>query len=313
MNWNKLMRADFGADLAFKTEYNFKDKLVGYLTLVKPPFVLMTPFNAASAAVLSIGGYPSWKVCLAGFLTAFLSSAGVNIYNRYADKERDKIAWPSRAIPSGRINARHVLILTLLLFAVSLVFCWFYFNPTAFWILLGGIILGSLYSTILRDKVGYLSLPPIEGLIFLAGWAALSPGTIFTLTPWVLYLIGLTWQAAHIMGHYLVHVRYDAGGNPIIKTPAFFFKPSPRIASIIALIFIGLSFLLSFWLIYLTTLHLLYIIMVLSIGIYSLVRTWILVKDSTNLDKLHKAWSSLTFFRMVCSVAILLDVLLFKM
>jgi 4-hydroxybenzoate polyprenyltransferase len=313
MKWNRLMRADFGADLPLKAEYNFKDKAVGYLTLVKPPFVLMTPFNAASAAVLTIGGYPSLKLCIAGVLTAFCASAGVNIYNRYADKGRDKVAWPSRAIPSGRINATHVLILTLLLFAISMVLCWYYFNPTTFWILIGGIVLGSLYSAFLRDKVGYLSLPPIEGLIFLAGWAALSPDTIFTLTPWVLYSIGLTWQAAHIMGHYLVHVRYDSNGKPIIKTPAFFFKPSPRAASIIALVFIGISFLLSLWLILLTGLHWLYIIFVLAIGVYSLIKTWVLVKDSTSSSKLHQAWSSLTLFRMVCSIAILLDVFFFTM
>jgi 4-hydroxybenzoate polyprenyltransferase len=311
MTWDKLMRADFGADLDVKTEYTLKDKLVGYLTLVKPPFVLMTPFNAASAAVLSLGGYPAWKTCFAGFLTAFFASAGVNIYNRYADKERDKVEWPSRAIPSGRVNTNHVLILVLATLVISLVICWFYLNPTTFWILLGGIVLGSLYSAVLRDKIGYLSLPPIEGLIFLAGWTAVSPGTLFTLTPWVLYLIGLTWQAAHIMGHYLVHIRYDAQGRPIIKTPAFFCKPSPQTASIIALLFIGVSFILSLWLIFLTGLNLLYIIMILAVGIYSLTNTWTLVKDSTNRDKLHKAWSSLTLFRMVASIAILLDVLIF--
>jgi 4-hydroxybenzoate polyprenyltransferase len=314
MNWGKLMRADFGADLQIKTDYSLKDKLIGYLTLVKPPFVLMTPFNAASAAVLSIGGhFPSWQLCLGGFLTAFLASAGVNIYNRYADKERDKVEWPARSIPSGRINANHVLILILALLAASLVFCWIYFNPLTFWILVGGIVFGSLYSAVLRDKVGYLSLPPIEGLIFLAGWAALSPETILTLTPWVIYLIGLSWQAAHIMGHYLVHVRYDIGGKPIINTPAFFFKPSPQAAALIALTFLVICFSLSIWLIFLTNLHFIYIILVSAVGIYSLVKTWILVKDSTSRDKLHKAWSSLTLLRMVCSIAILLDVLAFSL
>jgi 4-hydroxybenzoate polyprenyltransferase len=313
MNWGKLMRADFGADLPYKTDYNFKDKLIGYLTLVKPPFVLMTPFNAASAAVLSIAGYPSWKICLGGFFTAFLASAGVNIYNRYADRERDLIEWPRRAIPSGRINKNHVLILILLLLAASLALCWFVFNPLAFWITLAGIILGSLYSFVLRDKVGYLSLPPIEGLIFLAGWAALSPDTILTLTPWVLYLMGLTWQAAHIMGHYMIHIRFDSAGRPVIKTPAFFCKPSPRTASIIALLFIAACFGLSLWLIFLTGLHLVYIILILAAGLYALLKTWSLVKDSLNREKLHKAWSSLATYRMVCSVAILLDVFLFSL
>jgi 4-hydroxybenzoate polyprenyltransferase len=313
MDWSKLMRADFGADLQIKTRYTLKDKAIGYLTLVKPPFVLMTPFNAASAAILGIAGFPSWKLIIAGFLTAFLASAGVNIYNRYADKERDKVEWPERAIPSGRINANHVLILVLSLMAASLVLCWIYFNPVTFWILVAGILLGSLYSAVLRDKVGYLSLPPIEGLIFLAGWAALSPETILTLTPWVLYLIGLSWQAAHIMGHYLVHIRYDSHNKPIIPTPAFFCKPSPHTASIIALVFLIICISLSVWLIFLSGLHFIYIILIAAVGINALVRTWILVRDSTSREKLHKAWSSLTSVRMVSSIAILLDVLVFNL
>ncbi len=312
MNLNKLIRADFGSDWAVQTEYDLKEKLLGFLTLVRPVFVFMTPLNAASAAVLSINGYPSWGLCLGGFLTAAFASAGVNIFNRYADRERDKIAWPWRAIPSGRVKAKHALALTTLLFGVSLVLCWLYFNQTTFIILLAGIVLGSLYSSYFRDKVGYLSLPPIEGLIFLAGWAALSPNNIFSLTPWVLYLIGLSWQAAHIMGHYLLHVRYDLSGKPLIKTPAFFFKPSPQTAAYMALGFICVSFFLSLWLIQLTKLNYIYIILLLAIGIYSLYRTWILVKDCKSKEKLHKAWSSLTLFKMVTSIAILLDILIFQ-
>ena len=313
MNLNKLIRADFGSDWPIQTEYDLKEKFAGFLTLVRPIFVFMTPLNAASAAVLSISGFPSLKICLGGFLTAAFASAGVNIYNRFADRERDKIAWPWRAIPSGRVKARYALSLTILLFAVSLMLCWFYFNPPTFFILLAGIILGSLYSSYLRDKVGYLSLPPIEGLIFLAGWAALSPDNIFSLTPWILYLIGLSWQAAHIMGHYMLHIRYDSNGKPIIKTPAFIFKPSPRIAPIMALGFIIVSFVLSLLLVLLTDLNIIYIILLLAIGIFSIFKTWILVNDYKSKEKLHKAWSSLTLFRMVSSVAILLSILFYQL
>jgi 4-hydroxybenzoate polyprenyltransferase len=313
MNLNKLIRADFGSDWPLQSEYNLKEKLVGYLTLVRPIFVFMTPFNAASAAVLSISRYPSWKLCLGGFLTAAFASAGVNIFNRFADRERDKIAWPWRAIPSGRVKAGQALALTILLFLVSLALCWFYFNPVTFFILLIGIILGSLYSSYLRDKVGYLSLPPIEGLIFLAGWAALSPGTIFSLTPWILYLIGLSWQAAHIMGHYLLHVRYDSNGNAIIKTPAFLGRPSPEIATLMAMGFLVVSFLLSLWLIQITKLNYIYLVLLLAIGVYALYRTWILVKDSKNKEKLHKAWSSITLFRKVSAIAILISIFIYQL
>jgi len=308
-NWSKLMRADFGSKLEIKDQYTLKDKLVGYLTLVKPPFVFMTPLNAASAAVLSISSFPSGIKCLEGVLCAFFASLGANIFNRYVDRVRDKTAWPGRSIPSGRISAGSVLLGTIVMYILSLILCWYAFNLTTFVILLIGLVTSSLYSSHLRDSVGYLSLPPIEGIIFLAGWAALAPQTIFTLTPWVLYFIGVSWQASHIMAHYMVHIRYDGNGQPIIGTPAFFNKPSPRQASYLVLLFIIISFGLSIWLIPLTSLNFIYAIPITAIGLYSIYRAVLLVKDSSNREMVDKAWSTLSMFKMIAALAILLNIL----
>src|SRR4030042_6863159 len=109
MNLGRVVRADFGSDLAVRDKYSFKERLIGYLTLARPLFLFLTPLNAASAAILSIRSLPEWKLCLAGFFTGALAAAGVNIYNRYADRERDKIMWPRRSIPSGRVRAKGAL------------------------------------------------------------------------------------------------------------------------------------------------------------------------------------------------------------
>jgi 4-hydroxybenzoate polyprenyltransferase len=313
MNWNALMRADFGAKLQAKSSYDFKDKLLGFLSLVKPPFVFMTPFNAASAAVLGISAFPEARLIIGGFLCAFFASIGANIFNRYADRERDKIYWPNRAIPTGRIRAIYVLLLTIVLYILSLGFCWYFFNPVTVIILLAGIVLSSLYSTHLRDHIGYLSLPPIEGLIFLAGWASLAPQTILTLTPWVLYAIGLTWQAAHIMAHYILHIQYDLEGRPIIKTPAFFNKPSLQTAAYMSLGFMIVCFALSIWLIFLASLNYIYVVLILAVGIFTLYRSIKFAADFSSKEKLHRAWSSLSLFKMVASIAILLSILVYQL
>jgi 4-hydroxybenzoate polyprenyltransferase len=311
MNWKGLMRADFGAMMQPKVRYDFKDKLLGFLSLVKPPFIFMTPFNAASAAVLAINGYPDWNLVIGGFFCAFFASIGANIFNRYADRERDKIFWPKRAIPSGRIKAVYVLLLTILCYIISLLLCWTIFNLTTMVILAVGLVFSSLYSTHLRDRVGYLSLPAIEGTIFLAGWAALAPQTIFTLTPWVLYAIGLFWQASHIMSHYMLHIKWDSG-RPNIITPAFFYKPSPQTASWLILVFIVISFALSLWLIFQTGLSYIYVVLILAAGINAIYRSSILVADSANHEKLNEAWSALSLFKMAAAVAIMLDIFVFK-
>jgi 4-hydroxybenzoate polyprenyltransferase len=307
MNLSKLIRADFGSDLPVQDEYSIRDKLIGFLTLVRPIFLLMTPLNAASAAILSIRNLPSWELCVGGFFTAAFAAAGVNIYNRYADTARDKIFWPWRAIPSGRVKAGQALAMVVVFYIISLSLCWVYFNPPAFFILLAGIVLGSLYSSYLRDRVGYLSLPPVEGLIFLCGWACLSPETLLTsAVPWYLYSLGLVWQSGHIMAHYVLHIRDDNKGKPVIRTPALFFKPSARTASRMTIGFAVLLVLLSVLLPLLTPLSYLYIVPVAAWGIYTIYKCQAFLRASQDKERLHQAWSSLSLFRMVISAAIIL-------
>lgn len=311
MNLPKSIRADFGSDLTIRNQYSLKERLVGFLTLVRPIFLVMTPLNAASAAVLSIRGIPSWNLCLAGFIIGALAAAGVNTFNKYADRERDKLIWPSRSIPSGRVKSAQALILSLVCYAASLVLCWFIFNPAAFVILLAAEALGSLYSSHLRDKIGYLSLPLIEGLIFLCGWAALSPGTLFAALPWYVYFLGVVWQSAHIMAHYVLHIRYEKDGTPIIRTPVLFSKPSPESAAGMTLGFTAALFIMSLFLLLLTRLSLIYVIPVALFGLYTLYQCLGFFKAPRDDGRLHKAWSSLSLFRMIISLAILISILIY--
>jgi 4-hydroxybenzoate polyprenyltransferase len=307
-----MARADFGSDLAVQDEYSLKERLKGFLTLVRPICLLLTPLNAASAAVLSIRGIPAWELCLAGFATGAFAAAGVNIYNRYADAERDKIIWPLRPIPSGRVKAHQALAMALFFYGAALALVWIFFNALSFYILLAAVILGSLYSSCLRDRVGYLSLPLIEGLIFLCGWACLSPGTVFTaVLPWYLYFLGVVWQSGHILAHYVLNIRSDAGRGPAVRTPALFSRPSARTASRMTMGLAILLFLMSVWLPLLTHLSYLYVIPVAGYGIYTLYRCRAFWKGPRDQEKVHQAWSSLALFRTIISAAIVLSVLVY--
>jgi 4-hydroxybenzoate polyprenyltransferase len=311
MRLAKLVRADFGSDLAVLPEYTLKEKLIGFLTLVRPIFLVMTPLNAASAAVLSIRGIPSWDLCLIGFLTGALAAAGVNTFNKYTDYERDRLIWPSRSIPSGRVKPRQALGLSLVCYAVSLALCWIFFNPAAFGLLLAAEVLGSLYSSHLRDRIGYLSLPLIEGLIFLCGWACFAPGTLLTALPWYLYFMGVIWQSSHILAHYVLNIRYDAGGKPEIPTPVLFSRPAAETAAraslALALILLAMSLALPA----LTSLSYLYLVPVVVCGAYTLYQCRAFLKSARDSRRMHQAWSSLSIFRMVISLAILLSVLVY--
>ena len=229
-------------ELTTRRESGWRDRLSGFLSLVRPRFFVLTPVNAAGAAVLALGGYPAFIKGLLGFIAVAFASCAVNVFNDYTDRERDRDIWPSRPIPSGRVRPGEALAVAAVSLAISLAITWLAFNPLAFSILLLAIVLGGFYSAYLRDRVGYLSLPPIVGLIYLGGWAAFSPETLFgSVLPWYLYLLGVAWQAAHIMIYYPLHVVPVTGKAP----PVLFFTPSSQTAVKIGVVFTGLTLLLG--------------------------------------------------------------------
>jgi protoheme IX farnesyltransferase len=287
-------------------DFTFKDRLNGFISLIRPIFFVLTPLNAGSAAVLALGGYPSFGKCLAGFFAVALASCAVNVFNDYTDRERDKLIWPGRAIPSGRIKPREALLVAVTALAASLIITWFAFNLAAFILLLIAATLGGVYSACLRNKAGYLSLPPIVGLIYLGGWAALSPDTLFSSwLPWYLYLLGVFWQTAHIMVYYPLHLTPDSEEK---APPALFFTPSPRAAVGIGFAFTILTLLLGIGLFFIASLGPLYLILVIIAGGYALFRVIPLLKDPCHQERGIKAFSSLSVFRMAISAAVLLTV-----
>lgn len=308
---NEIARAGFGYGLTAKKEYGIGDRISGFLVLARPIFFILTPINAAGAAVLGLGGFPSWSQCILGFFTVAFASATVNILNDYIDRDRDRHIWQYRPLPSGRVRPNEALVLVAVLFATSLAVSWFFFNPTTFFILILALVSGSLYSIYLRDRIGYLSLPPIVGLIYLGGWAAFSPETLFSsFLPWYLYLLGVVWQAAHIMIYYPLHVTGNTNGRQETKVPpALFFKPSPETAAGIGTGFICLTIMLSVLLPLLAPLGAIYLIPVIAAGIYALSRGLMLVRDAQNREKGLKAFASLSIFRLIISAAILASVL----
>lgn len=306
---NQALRSFLGLRLATKESYSLVDRLLGFLILVPPLFIFLSPLNAASAAVLSIQGYPNWDKCILGFLAVALANWGVVTFNNYIDRERDKTIWPERPLPSGRVKANNALASAVFSFVCALLISWFSFNPVTFFVLLLAIILGLLYSVYLRDRVGYLSLPLIVGLNYLGGWSAFAPETLFSsFLPWYLYLLGIVWQTAHIMIYYPAHITDGLNGKSAIKPSAFFLRPSPQFAVGIGVVFLSLTLLLSVLLPLLTPLSALYLILVLATGIYALGSGLRLLRDASNREKGLKAFVSLTIFRLTISGAILLDI-----
>jgi 4-hydroxybenzoate polyprenyltransferase len=309
---NKVALFCFGLGLTRKGSYSVKDRILGFLTLVPIIFLALTPINAASVVVLSIGGYPSWNKAILGLFIVAFAGWGVNAINHYVDRDRDKVVWSERALPLGIIEPSTVLASAVISLICALMLAWFFFNVTNFVVLLMAIIFGVLYSVYLRDNVGYLSLPPIVGLISLGGWTAFSPDNLFTSwLPWFLYFLHFSWQAAHIMIYYPLHIPDQLDAKHSIKVPpAFFFSPSTKTAVSIGVGFVCLTLFLNLLLPLLTNLGYLYLILILIVGIYGLMSSIKFLRDVSDAKQGLRAFTALSIYRLVTVVAILIDVLL---
>jgi 4-hydroxybenzoate polyprenyltransferase len=173
------------------------------------------------------------------------------------------------------------------------------------------LIMGCLYSATLRDRIGYLILPLIQGTLWLCGWSAFSPETLFTSwMPWVLYIFSAAWQAGHIMVYSPLHPIRRVKGVKLTQVPALFVKTSPRTATVLGFIFLAITLILALYLGYYFSLGWLYLIPVLVMGIFLLPIAFRFVKDPENFGKGIRAFSWATYFNLTVRICILLSVLL---
>jgi 4-hydroxybenzoate polyprenyltransferase len=301
-----------GRGNVIKKSYTLTEKWAGLADITRPILTVMGALGVASAAALANQGFPKWNLALAGLLAALLAYAAIHAFNDFVDSRRDVECWPGRPIPSQRLKTSQVLAFVIACFAGSLIIIWFSFNVTCFIVSCFGILMGCLYSAYLRDRVGYLVLPPIQGLLWLCGWTAFSPDTLFTSwLPWLLYLFSACWQAGHIMVYSPLHPIRKFGGKTLTQVPALFVTTSPRTASVLGFIFLVTTLGMGIYLGIFAGLGLLFLLPFILMGLVTIFVSYRFMLDSANFGKGMRSFTYATYFMLVARVAILLCVFLF--
>ncbi len=291
-----------------RERYSSRERAAALLEVTRPLLSLMGPPVAGAGAVLAINGFPALSKCVLGSLTVLVAAFGMHTFNDWVDKKRDLRAWPGRPIPSGRLKSWEALSLSLLFFGLSLFGAWRFFNPALFLILLTALVLGAAYCSALRDRVGYLSLPPIVALFPVGGWAACSPDTLFTNPlPWLLYLVTMGWQAGHIMVYSAGHPIEEIDGRMKTEVPAFFFTPSPRVASVMGCVFLALTLGVSIGLFAVSPLGYVYLVMAVGSGGLVIAAALRLVRAPLDRKRALFAFNVASFYEAALFGGILLD------
>ena len=306
------MQRWMGQGNVVKPSYTIGDRLAGVLDITRPVLSVMGALGVAAGAALAYGGFPAWDKCLIGLIAALLAFAGIHAFNDFTDQSRDVVCWPGRPLPSKRLAPRQGLLLSIGCFVIALLVVWFAFNAVCFAVSAAAVVLGCLYSGYLRDRVGYLILPPIQSMGWLCGWAAFSPDTLFTSwAPWVLCLFSATWQAGHIMVYSPLHPIQHVKGVKLTQVPAFIKRTSPKTAAILGFSFLCLAFAVSIFLGFYFNLGLLYLLPTALMAIIALMFSYKFMEDSENFSKGIKAFSFATYFMLFARIFILFSVFLF--
>jgi 4-hydroxybenzoate polyprenyltransferase len=306
-----LMQRWMGQGNVVNADYSLGERMAGAVDITRPVLTVMGALGVAAAAAISFGGIPAWYQCLTGFIAALVAFAGIHSFNDFVDARRDLSCWPGRPIPSRRLTAWQALGLSIAAFCLSLALVGIVFSRLSLEISAVAVGLSCLYSAYLRDKVGYLVLPPIQGILWLCGWAAFSPDTLFTSwMPWVLYLFSIAWQSGHIMIYSPLHPLRKIKGVDLTQVPALFFKTSARTAATMGFWFLCLAVALSIFLGFYAHLGWLYLIPAVAMGLLALEYSRRFSAAPENFSGGIKAFSFATYFMLAVRVFILLSILL---
>lgn len=298
---------------ASKPPYKTVEQVAAAFEMTRPLLAIMGTALVATGAVLALEAIPPFIMIVYGCICSAVANFYIHTFNDWSDRERDRKAWPKRAIPTGRISSRAALALSIFYFVVAIVLTALFFNITTAIILSISLSLGTLYTRYLRDGIGYLTLPFIVGIHPVGGWAAFSPHTLFTNPlPWILYALMFLWQAGHIMVHSTLHPVIEVRGRRVTQVKGFIFSTTPRQAATLGFIFLLLTFGVSIYLYFITPLQYIYLAVALLSAIYALIPSALLIREPENKKKAIHGFNAASLYALVLSLAVLVDILVFK-
>ena len=191
-----------------------------YLTLTKPPIILLLLITALGGMFLAAQGVPSFSVVILVCLGGALGAGGANALNHYLDRDIDQLmtrTW-QRPVPSQRISRRHALgfgiLLNLLAFLilaawVNLLAATLTLAATLFYILVytSWLKRTTPHNIVIGGAAG--AIPP------LVGWAGVTGG--LDLSALLLFTIIFFWTPPHFWAlSLLIQEDYQRAGIPML-------------------------------------------------------------------------------------------------
>jgi len=204
----------------------------GLIALLRLPYWLMTGgLSLLTAFAITKSILDPVTILLVFFSMAFITSAGFAL-NDYFDRESDAVIKPKRPIPSGALNLKQVIIISVVFFISGLILA-LLINWLSFAILLVDSLVLVVYSALVKRWSGFAAnmvVGLLVGTAFLYGEATIT-GTI-SLVSLSLYPIFLGTVGGNILRDIL-----SSEGDSRVGYPTLPQKVGNRGAVSVAVIF----------------------------------------------------------------------------
>lgn len=195
-----------------------------YITLTKPPIVLLLLITAAGGMFLATQGIPSWSIIGLVWLGGALAAGGANAINHHLDRDIDQLMTRTRQRPvaSLRISPPRALTFGIVLNVMAFLVLIFWVNLLAAALTLTATLFYVFVYTrwLKRSTPQNIVIGGAAGAIPpLVGWAAVTGG--LDLPAVYLFAIIFFWTPPHFWAlALLIEQDYQRAGIPMLPVVA---------------------------------------------------------------------------------------------
>ncbi len=195
---------------------NILGNILPYIIVAKPFVVFMVLVSTLSGMYMAGKALPEYMLIFWTLLGTGLATGGAAALNNYIDRDIDLVMkrTRSRPVPSGSVDATHVLVIGLTFSALSMAVCLTYVNTMVAILCASAILIYVVAYTMLSKRRTPLAtyiggvggaLPPV------IGYAAIKPE--LDIFAFILFVIIFAWQHPHFWSLALKYIdEYKQAG-----------------------------------------------------------------------------------------------------
>ena len=207
-------------NIEIQSTVSLKDKVIGYLQLLKFRLSFIVTFSGVMSYILAIQSEVNYPSIILFAIGGFLVTGSANIINQIIEKKYDRLMkrTENRPLPTGVLSNFEAIVFCVLLGVVGL-FIHFNINfLTGCLSLLSLILYGFVYTPLKRVGPIAVFVGAIPGALpTLIGWSAATGDVNYM--GWILFGIQFLWQFPHFWAiAWVAHDDYTNAGFKLLPS-----------------------------------------------------------------------------------------------